>query len=390
MNTSSIHALAIAAEARSNEAKAELRRVSIASSGLQVATGLPEDDKPSPKADVAAMAASIPPLPALTLTAAAASPASTGTPKPNQERPAAQPASRRKPTFSEKLHAVLANKNLQSIITWLPSGKSFCILDKDRFTRQVLPAYFREAKFESFSRRIKRWGFRKMHTTGLKQVVYTHDLFQKDRLDLCRKMNGRAGQEETSDVVAEAARFENILTEQVALAEKTLGAYHRAASPKMEKARSETNGQKMPMKKRFVPAQSIPVPEAVTRPMPAAGMNYETAPMPMLLPQFQMNQMQQFQQQFQQQQHMQMNHFKMNQINMMGNSHPQGNGMNNNFRAQAINPSMSSSIMYTQGVANRDMARQLNKLDADIAECEEQLLILQRLKALKQRRAMGC
>ena len=54
---------------------------------------------------------------------------------------------RRKPTFAEKLHLVLSNRQLSSLITWLPSGKSFCILDKDRFAHRILPVYFREVKF---------------------------------------------------------------------------------------------------------------------------------------------------------------------------------------------------------------------------------------------------
>jgi hypothetical protein len=59
------------------------------------------------------------------------------------------PSNKRKAaSFAEKLHAILADRNASSTITWLPSGKSFCIMDKQEFTRRVLPLYFREAKFE--------------------------------------------------------------------------------------------------------------------------------------------------------------------------------------------------------------------------------------------------
>jgi len=57
--------------------------------------------------------------------------------------------------------------------------------------KNILPKYFREAKFESFSRRLKRWGFRKVYTTGLSQIIFSHDLFRNGRPDLCKIMNGR-------------------------------------------------------------------------------------------------------------------------------------------------------------------------------------------------------
>ena len=63
------------------------------------------------------------------------------------QKATAPKSTRRKPTFAEKLQLILSNKQLSSLITWLPSGKSFCILDKNRFVQRVLPIYFREAKF---------------------------------------------------------------------------------------------------------------------------------------------------------------------------------------------------------------------------------------------------
>jgi hypothetical protein len=64
------------------------------------------------------------------------------------------PASKRKPSFALKMHAVLSDPNCKSAITWLPAGKAFVILNRDLFVRKCLPKYFREAKFESFSRRL--------------------------------------------------------------------------------------------------------------------------------------------------------------------------------------------------------------------------------------------
>jgi hypothetical protein len=159
--------------------------------------------------------------------------------------------SRRKPSFADKLFAILSCKHLANIIMWLPSGKSFCILDKERFIEKVVPLYFREVQFDSFSRRLKRWGFCKVYTTGLKQVTFTHDMFQKNRIDLLKKMSGRSEQEASSKapqnvVAVDAVKFEAAMTEQVAL-EKTLLARPFAAQ-KQERANVQ-----MQASKPFVP-----------------------------------------------------------------------------------------------------------------------------------------
>jgi hypothetical protein len=114
------------------------------------------------------------------------------------------PSRKRKPNFAEKLHAVLSSKECQYAISWLPSGRSFCITDQKEFAKNILPKYFREAKFGSFTRRLKRWQFRKVFTSGLSQVIFSHDLFHRDRPDFCKIMCCK------EKVSAAAAAAENI------------------------------------------------------------------------------------------------------------------------------------------------------------------------------------
>jgi hypothetical protein len=83
--------------------------------------------------------------------------------------------------FVETLYAILSDRGAESIITWLPSGKAFAILDRLEYRRLFL----RNTQFDSFLRRLKRWGFKKVQTTG---TVYFHELFQRDRPDLLEKM----------------------------------------------------------------------------------------------------------------------------------------------------------------------------------------------------------
>eukprot|EP00956_Cyclotella_meneghiniana_P018920 scaffold31948_cov69-Cyclotella_meneghiniana.AAC.2 len=98
-----------------------------------------------------------------------------------------------KMSFADKIDAILAVDEYSSIVSWLPTGKSFAIMDKEQFIKEVLPRFFKDTKFESFHRRLKRWGFRTAYTNGNKQVVYTNDLFIKNRPELRRMMSGNAG-----------------------------------------------------------------------------------------------------------------------------------------------------------------------------------------------------
>jgi hypothetical protein len=260
MNTSNMYALATAAEERrANQAIAQLRRASTSSNATVSTLNLHADAPPAAAPGVPGNLSHVHDI--------ANVPTANDNRMPNlsfqkeQLQIVAQPQvqaptaaasgalsnSRRKPSFADKLHAILSNKNLANIITWLPSGKSFCILDKEIFVRKVLPTYFRDVQFDSFSRRIKRWGFRRMYTTGLKQVTYTHDLFQKDRIDLLKMMNGRSEQatsiEAPRDAVVDAAKIEAAVTEQVTL-EKTASLAHPQRGSKrgpMRKRRSRND-----------------------------------------------------------------------------------------------------------------------------------------------------
>ncbi|KAL3798429.1 hypothetical protein HJC23_005082 [Cyclotella cryptica] len=255
---------------------------------------------------------------------------------------------RRNPSFAYKLHAILMDKDCNSAISWLPSGKSFCIVDKGEFTKKVLPKYFRETKFESFSRRIKRWGFRRMYTTGVKQLIYSHDLFQKNRVDLCKFMNGRAGQAATQvnhGLPFNPSRLEDAMEEQVALAEIIFQDDPKSMKEDENQPKPlQTTGNKTVSSSRQVPIifgnKSVPMVTAnhrMFRGHPMAMANFPAYPFvasPWTYPML-------------------------------------------DFKA---------SYMPCNGVCDLNVVRQLSALDKDIAECEEQLAILKRLKTLKDKR----
>lgn len=56
-----------------------------------------------------------------------------------------------------QLIEILSKELYSDIISWLPHGKGFVILDKKRFGDEVLPKHFKQSKFTSFTRKLNRW-----------------------------------------------------------------------------------------------------------------------------------------------------------------------------------------------------------------------------------------
>ena len=82
---------------------------------------------------------------------------------------------------------VLTEEKNHEIIAWTPSGKSFAVLKPKLFVSEILGRVFRSAKYSSFTRKLHRWGFMR-HYRGEEAGTFYHELFVKNRLDLCEKM----------------------------------------------------------------------------------------------------------------------------------------------------------------------------------------------------------
>jgi len=53
---------------------------------------------------------------------------------------------------------ILSNEKYHDIITWLPHGRGFVILQKKRFANEIMPKFFnKRSKFTSFTRKLNRW-----------------------------------------------------------------------------------------------------------------------------------------------------------------------------------------------------------------------------------------
>jgi|AntRauTorckE5430_2_1112549.scaffolds.fasta_scaffold09617_2 hypothetical protein len=78
-----------------------------------------------------------------------------------------------------------------SIARWSKDGKSFVVIDPKAFEINVLPSLFKTSQFESFVRKLCRWGFAKRSGTACRfgmmptSIWFCHPAFQKGKFALC-------------------------------------------------------------------------------------------------------------------------------------------------------------------------------------------------------------
>jgi hypothetical protein len=116
-----------------------------------------------------------------------------------------------KEIFPQRLMHILSQPSISHIITWLPQGRSFVIIDPDVFASKILPQFFSETtstsnvspsnssvsksknkkstacKYPSFTRKLNRWGFRQI-SRGPDAGAFHHPLFQRENPNLCLEM----------------------------------------------------------------------------------------------------------------------------------------------------------------------------------------------------------
>jgi hypothetical protein len=89
--------------------------------------------------------------------------------------------------FPQRLMEILSDPSNSDAIAWLPHGKAFIIVNREKFATKVLPKYFRKTKYTSFTRKLNRWNFNRV-TRGPELGAYYHEFFQKGNESLCTQM----------------------------------------------------------------------------------------------------------------------------------------------------------------------------------------------------------
>ncbi|KAL7481176.1 hypothetical protein ACHAW6_006855 [Cyclotella cf. meneghiniana] len=81
--------------------------------------------------------------------------------------------------FPAKLHRILSNPEHSCAISWQPHGRAWKIKDKKLFVEKVVPKYFIQSKYESFTRQLSGWGFKRLHQSGPDFHCYYHEWYVK-------------------------------------------------------------------------------------------------------------------------------------------------------------------------------------------------------------------
>ncbi|KAL7526420.1 hypothetical protein ACHAXR_001478, partial [Thalassiosira sp. AJA248-18] len=91
------------------------------------------------------------------------------------------------PHTRTQLLEVLDRSDLVEIIDWMPHGRAFIVKKPKLFTTNVLPRFFKQTKFLSFTRQLNLWGFKRI-TRGIDAGAYYHELFLRGRPYLAMRM----------------------------------------------------------------------------------------------------------------------------------------------------------------------------------------------------------
>jgi len=89
--------------------------------------------------------------------------------------------------FPEKPMDVLDRGDMDDVLSWMPHGRAFIVKQPKVFDADVLPRFFKQSKFTSFTRQLNLWGFKRI-TKGLDAGAYYHELFLRGRPKLCSRM----------------------------------------------------------------------------------------------------------------------------------------------------------------------------------------------------------
>mmetsp|Transcript_13784 Transcript_13784/g.39276 ORF Transcript_13784/g.39276 Transcript_13784/m.39276 type:complete len:667 (-) Transcript_13784:125-2125(-) len=89
--------------------------------------------------------------------------------------------------FPVKLYAILAQSELNEIISWMPHGRAWKVHNPGVFESFVLPVFFDSDNYHSFNRVINAWSFRRI-SGGPDRGAYFHELFLRGKPHLQRYM----------------------------------------------------------------------------------------------------------------------------------------------------------------------------------------------------------
>ena len=96
-------------------------------------------------------------------------------------------------THVDRIRAKASRSEANECVSWAESGLAFVIRNRDEFVKGLLPLFFREAKFASFTRKLYRWGFRQIcipqgGDRKTREMIFGHEYFRREDKSLMSNM----------------------------------------------------------------------------------------------------------------------------------------------------------------------------------------------------------
>eukprot|EP00596_Hydrurales_sp_CCMP1899_P000627 CAMPEP_0119035866 /NCGR_PEP_ID=MMETSP1177-20130426/3125_1 /TAXON_ID=2985 /ORGANISM="Ochromonas sp, Strain CCMP1899" /LENGTH=535 /DNA_ID=CAMNT_0006994721 /DNA_START=39 /DNA_END=1643 /DNA_ORIENTATION=- len=108
-------------------------------------------------------------------------------------------------SFTKKLYEILDSADATDIICWTADGASFEVKEPKRLELQILPKYFRHARFQSFVRQLNFYSFKKV-SKERSSWIYSHDCFQRNKPDLLDRLRRKTNTSTLPNVSTNAKR----------------------------------------------------------------------------------------------------------------------------------------------------------------------------------------
>ncbi|XP_069723799.1 heat shock factor protein 3-like isoform X2 [Phaenicophaeus curvirostris] len=146
------------------------------------------------------------------------------------------------PGFLAKLWALVEDPHSDHVICWSANGENFCILDEQKFAKELLPKYFKHNNISSFIRQLNMYGFRKvialengMITVEKSSVIeFQHPFFKQGKAHLLENIKRKVSAVRTEDLKVCTEDLHKVLTEVQEMREQQNNMDVRLANMKRE------------------------------------------------------------------------------------------------------------------------------------------------------------
>nr|XP_008118581.1 PREDICTED: heat shock factor protein 3 isoform X1 [Anolis carolinensis] len=155
---------------------------------------------------------------------------------------AAGPGASPVPGFLAKLWALVEDSGSDDVISWSKNGQNFCILDEQRFAKELLPKYFKHNNLSSFIRQLNIYGFRKvialengmMASDKSCAIEFQHPYFKRGKANLLPNIKRKVSAVRAEDLKVPPDELQKALSEVQGMREQQIHMDLKLASMKRE------------------------------------------------------------------------------------------------------------------------------------------------------------